>query len=163
VLPGLRPDIGDGRGLSFSKDRFIGKHKLKASDRQQQQLGDEGSRGDSQLHKQQQQQEEERNDPLAVKTRGKAGFREVFASLFTDDRGSAVHGALAGTTVMMSGLFPEVGGRSSGLRFGKTTKMMESFGGRVARAISRKPTFSLVMIRASLSLARPMALTGVKW
>ena len=59
--------------------------------------------------------------------------------------GLAVPDSLAGETVVMSGIFPELGG-GEGLSLGKekARKMIEGFGGRVTSSISGKTTLLLV-------------------
>jgi len=59
--------------------------------------------------------------------------------------GAAVPGALRGETVVLTGLFPEVGG-GAGLNLGKdrTARLVESFGGRVTSSVSGKTTILLV-------------------
>ena len=59
--------------------------------------------------------------------------------------GLARHNALTGKTVVLTGIFPEVGG-GAGLELGKARvkKMIESFGGKVTSAVSGKTSFVLV-------------------
>jgi len=59
--------------------------------------------------------------------------------------GLARHNSLAGQTVVLTGIFPEVGG-GTGLELGKerVRKMIESFGGRVTGSVSGKTSFLLV-------------------
>ncbi|KAJ1623107.1 hypothetical protein T492DRAFT_845766 [Pavlovales sp. CCMP2436] len=54
----------------------------------------------------------------------------------------ALEGSLAGQTVVMTGLFPELGG-GAGLNLGKdkARALIERFGGRVTSAVSGKTTW----------------------
>ena len=59
--------------------------------------------------------------------------------------GLAVAGSLAGKTVVLTGIFPELGG-GAGLDLGKARAraMVESFGGRVTGSVSGRTDFVLV-------------------
>lgn len=60
-------------------------------------------------------------------------------------KNGAVVGALAGKTVVLTGIFPEVGG-GTGLKLGraKVKAMVESFGGRVTTSVSGKTDILIV-------------------
>jgi len=73
----------------------------------------------------------------------------------------ALEGSLAGQTVVMTGLFPELGG-GAGLNLGKdkARALIERFGGRVTSAVSGKTTMLLVgkepgMSKVSKARERP--------
>ena len=57
----------------------------------------------------------------------------------------AIGGVLDGKRLVLTGVFPELGG-GTGLSLGKdrTTAMIESFGGKVTSAVSGKTDFVLV-------------------
>ena len=82
--------------------------------------------------------------------------------------GLAVPDSLANETVVMTGLFPELGG-GSGLSLGKdkTRSMIESFGGRVTGSVSGKTTLLLVgkqpgASKVSAAESRGIRMIGLK-
>lgn len=83
-------------------------------------------------------------------------------------KGSAVATSMAGETVVMTGLFPEIGG-GAGLSLGKARAkaLVESFGGRVTGSISGKTTLLLVgkqpgMSKVSTATGKGLRMMGLK-
>jgi hypothetical protein len=93
-----------------------------------------------------QHQQQLEGDDLIVAggTRKAAGTREKFV-VPVPGSGTSVDGVLAGKTVVLTGLFPEVGG-GVGLNLGKdrVKRMVESFGGKVTSSVSGKTDILLV-------------------
>ena len=82
-------------------------------------------------------------------------------------KNGGVVGALSGKTIVMTGIFPEVGG-GAGLGIGKdkVKRIIESFGGRVTGSVSGKTSFLLVgkepgMSKVSNARGRNIQLMGL--
>jgi hypothetical protein len=102
------------------------------------------------------------SDAVAVLKNG----RQVFVPPVPGKNGG-VAGALSGKTIVLTGIFPEVGG-GAGLSLGKdkVKSIIESFGGRVTGSVSGKTSFLLVgkepgMSKVSKARGRSIQLMGL--